>query len=322
MVRTATLDFKPLLEAVRSIPGQEDTIVTEFENTFRSCVSSVDINLLLTGNIPQNVIHNSLISALQAAADYCLNAYSVTSQLKYRDIAHMLWNPVTATLFKTIANVQVTVSSEEKKQQSSQKSSDMKPALPKNQKSKSKPSRDPIDLSEQQIEGIRKRLQSVALTRKHLYAMTGGHPHVKCNTPDCSFCSTLFNNLNITRCEGHKRCCSTGWYPHIGVPLWNMVRVQHSSGRKNTIRVRPCKPYEIPALQVGSPVKTSPMESIAEETAIEDCTAEDRDYVSPASPAASVASVPSLRWSESVEEYYLSRKRLKRSTSVPPDISN
>lgn len=320
MVRTATLDFKPLLEAVRSIPGQEDVIIQEFENTFRSCVSAVDMHLLLTGNIPQNVIDNALISALQTAADFCLNSYSVTSNLKYRDIANMLWNPISASLFKTIAQVQVTVSSDVKKVSTSPTAV---PALPKNQKKepKSKP-RDPVRLPKDQVEGIRRRLASVALTRRHLYSMTGGHPHVKCTTPNCSFCSTLFNTLNITRCEGHKRCCSAGWYPHIGVPLWNMLRAKHQSGSKNTVRAQPCKPHEIPALQDGSPVIPSSMDTIVEESAIEDTTAEEQQaYTRPTSPAFSVASQPSLSWAESVEEYYLSRKRLKRSTSVPPDTN-
>lgn len=296
------VDFLPILEALRSIPNIQDSIIQYFEDTFRSNYSSLDLSLLLNGHVPQSQISTLLTSTLEQTAQHSLDLFDQTKDQKYSDIANMLWNPLTATLFKVVSTSAVTVKEE-------------KPAvrLPKANVSKVKPVQNPVSLPETQIESIKLRLKDIRLQKTHLY-QTPGHTHVKCEKPNCEFCLHLFNNLNITKCEGHKRCATVGWYPHVGPALWQMLRKKHSNGVKPTIQPKLCKPYEIPALTVdeGVTLPVSPMDS---EFQSHD---EDSSFSTPVPSPLRRPRSPS--WAddmpEDLELHYLNRRKVKPASTT------
>lgn len=84
---------------------------------------------------------------------------------------------------------------------------------------------------------------------KPLYA-TYGQRYVKCNSRNCEFCETMFNNLAVTQCSkfGHTPCNSVGWYPHVGVSMWKQLRRQHDSGLQFIPKSSVVKPGELPRL--------------------------------------------------------------------------
>lgn len=213
---------------------QQD-VIQHFEKSFRDYYSSLDIQFLLDGSVPKTKISTLIISSLEGTAQYCLDQYEHNPDSPYRDLSNMLWNPLTAALMKEI------VSSK----------SDAEKALPpkplKQTKVKAVPS--PIAISDNDVSNIRTKLKEVSLKRTHLFK-TPGHQHVKCDEASCEFCKHVFNNLNITKCEGHKRCSIVGWYPHVGVSLWQMLRKKHASKVTPTLQQKPCRPHEIKALAV------------------------------------------------------------------------
>lgn len=297
------VDFQPLLETVKSIKDIPDAVCDEFENTFRSSISSIDFKYLVNGSIPQQIINNCLTSSFEAAANYAYNDHAVTGNLRMLEISAMLWNPILAKMFQLVAT-SVTINITEKSEKISTD-------LPKRTKKSSSPKPTaPVELPPDQVEGIRKRLRAVALTKPHLY-QTPFHSHVKCNTPNCEFCKQMFVKLNITKCEGHKRCCTVGWYPHVGPSLWQMLRKRHANNSSSSVKLQPCKSNEIRALEseVG---QSSPVTEAAEPT-----TYDRSGSVTPVPSEVSTSSKRSASpfdWNDDIETYYLNRKRAARSS--------
>jgi len=52
-------------------------------------------------------------------------------------------------------------------------------------------------------------------------------PYVQCDNNKCSFCRSLFVNLQLTKCVGHSRCSKSRWYPHVGEQLWKGLIKYH-----------------------------------------------------------------------------------------------
>jgi len=294
------VDFYPLLEALQSIKGINDTIIKEFENDFRSNISSVDFKYLTTGNIPQNILQNCITSSLQHTAEFCLQHYEATGDLEYFKFSHMIWNPIIAKMFSVITvsiprSVKTSSATVEKKSSDKITSASKRKADPRVVKPV------PVEIDE---EDIRRRLNGVVLTKPHLFE-TPAHKHVQCMKQNCGFCKHLFTHINVTRCEGHKRCTSIGWYPHVGPALWQMVRKRHAADLPCIIKIKECNVGEIPALASavvnGSPEQQSSRASPPMVSEV--------DYSSSVEANSPKRSYPTdLRWDEDMSEYYLRKK--------------
>jgi hypothetical protein len=263
------VNFNNLLEAVKNTPGITTQVVEFFETTFRSGISGLDISLLLDGNIPKKTISNLLESSLVATAQFCLDLHEQLHEQKFKDIANMLWSPLTAMLLKD-STLEPCHSCEA-------------PPTKKVAKKEKKISA-PVSLTETQIASIRGRLRDISKTKTHLY-QTSGHSHVKCDVPKCEFCYALFTCLNITRCEGHKRCSTVGWYPHVGPSLWQMLKKKHARHEPHRLSVKPCKPNELPGLSVGT-------EELQSATTVEDMDSQSNGSTPTATPPPSPRSLP------------------------------
>lgn len=60
---------------------------------------------------------------------------------------------------------------------------------------------------------------------QHVYEQS---KHIECSIPKCSYCRSLFVNIPLTQCKGHRSCNKAGWYPHVGSQLWNKLVKYHA----------------------------------------------------------------------------------------------
>lgn len=75
-------------------------------------------------------------------------------------------------------------------------------------------------------------------------------PYMDCKHTLCSFTRTLFQNIALTKCVGHKKCVPSGWFPHVGMTLWKSIASKHSEGSIFTAKSRTLKPNEMMPLSL------------------------------------------------------------------------
>lgn len=292
------IDYNTLRASVETIVGLHTFLLIHFESKFRDFISA-DINVLLTNSLSQITIQNSVSSALQDTASLALQHFDITSDVEFKTIADQLWNPLVASLSNLSLNGNPPVA----------------PASAKERKVVTKPVKNPIPLGIDSTD-VRERLRTVILTKAVPYK-NEAHRHIKCNISHCKFCVDLFQRVNITKCEGHKRCHSTGYYPHVGTALWSMLKTKHNKQQSCTVSTKPCAEYEIPAI----------LNVIAEEEttgSIAGTIVGEEDAISVASNSSRKRSISPVNermdrtcsWADSVEDYFL--KRNKRANSCPP----
>lgn len=238
-------DLNSVLDTVKRITVKHAYLYTNFEREFRDTISSCNLSDLVNSTIPKLVIHNALRHALMNTADLALEEFAVTKSSDFKTISEQLWSPLIATmisvLFKAVPNPV-------KKSQGLKSKTEKKSVDPVEK----------ISVSENEIEKIHEKLKSVALTRQKLYANTS---YIQCDKDNCAFCSHMFHNVNLTQCKGHKRCNSSGWYPHVGKPLWSQLKTKHASAIPCKLRPKECGPQELPAL-LAKPVQPRSDETV------------------------------------------------------------
>lgn len=297
------MGYTPILTGLKAIPKQRKEVVEYFENTFRSAVTSGDINDLLTGNIHHKAIHNSIISSLQSTAEFAMSEYERTNDLELRDISNMIWNPLVAAMFQLKSDSQRET-----------------PPTPRSSSSASRPktttkakivTSTPVNLTDSEVTTIKRSLRAVVLTKEILYA-TPYHKHIKCEKSRCDFCRSMYDNVHLTKCENHKPCCKAGWYPHVGPVLWAKIRRLHDTGTTFVCKEAKLKANELPPI-VGH-TSTGNLVPTVQEEEEDPFSVVGCDVVSePNSP-----SFHNMNWSDSVEDYISrTRKRRKSTSSVP-----
>lgn len=258
------------IELVKTITGFIDDrdILNVFEHQYRESLVSDSFEQLLTGVIPTAVRTTALTNALQAAADEAQERYTTTKDAKFLRMAASLWNPITANLvqslkvFSDVSRAPDLPSKDESKSQAP----DKKPRL-----RGSNPPRD------------------TARIQQHILHYLEEHPspyretkHIACSAAKCDFCIALFKSINLTKCSGHKPCVPSKWFPHVGPPLWKMLKKSHDKNlsyhakRKepsddeiaspwskstkiaSSVADNPVKPQKIPPSKVKSAVADSP----------------------------------------------------------------
>lgn len=223
------MNYNKIAKTLSTVTNGNQQILTVFEATFRENVSSLDLQILASGIIPSNILSNCLASALQVAAD---KANSLSMPL----VSAQIWNPLTAVLLR---DSMMTPRSK----------IESKPAISKSL-TKVKTSAKSTDVSElvstDQVEKIRTALKH-NIPSSGLYN-NSHHSHISCVKLKCAFCATMYKQVNITKCIGHKPCHDTGYYPHIGKSLWKMVKGRHNRGEPCKLKVEPIKPGQIPSL--------------------------------------------------------------------------
>lgn len=223
--------------SVLTVLVQDDTeFIKLFEKTFRSLISSLDIEILLDGPIPQHIMINLLSTSLQNLSDYAKTQFELTKHPKFDRLQHILWNPLISLL---LSNTQALSPGPGKTLSHTTKSKvtqfgSMSTAFTA------------LSLSETEQQDVRQKLLKSATTLKRPYN-NRFHKHISCKKDLCDFCMTMFKTVNITKCVGHKPCHSTGYYPHVGTSLWQIIKRKHTLGECKLTN-KACKLGEIPAL--------------------------------------------------------------------------
>lgn len=98
------------------------------------------------------------------------------------------------------------------------------------------------------VEDVLRELNHYATSSK-LYTRPG-HQYIECTRNTCYFCTAMFEHVTITPCSqyGHANCIPVGWFPHVGISMWNELRSQHDMGMRFIPRVIDIKDTELPPL--------------------------------------------------------------------------
>lgn len=225
-----------------------------------------------------------------------MQEYEESKDPKFKQIADQLWNPMTATLTKLSL-----------KESPSESTKALKTKI--HSKKSVKPSADPIspDVDSQQV---RQRLRLVLRSKLNLYK-NEAHHHIKCVAKSCTFCTDLFQRVNITKCVGHRLCHATGFYPHVGTALWAMLKNKHVKRQQCTLPIKQPAVHELPALLEPTLSECDESNDSVASTLVEDANSGSFRSVSPprkiSRPASrlSVNSEPAdLPWHMSVRDVY------------------
>jgi hypothetical protein len=231
------MDYKKVERALSAITGENAQILTVFESTFRENVSSLDIQILMSGIIPPKIISNCIASALQTTAREAKASGLI-------DLAAQLWNPLTACLVQQ-AHTSLPIS----------KSIPDKPSTKSTVKSTAKDKAVPETqvISDDVAGTIR---ASLGRNRPSAgFFNNSYHSHINCLKSECSFCENLYKQVNITKCSGHKPCHPCGFYPHVGRTLWKLLKTKHFKSEPCKLQNKPCQPGQIQNLASESIVE-------------------------------------------------------------------
>lgn len=234
------MDYKKLERSTKSLLEPYPHLFITYENTIREAIASQDLTLLLSNSIPNRIWANCIAMSLRATADHAKRE-SLTS------IAEQLWNPIVDSLLQMLSK---QVSAEVTRPLKTVKTVQKKVQKPRSEAQPPK-----VD-----AQTVRDQLMQI-VDSPNLFS-TPGHKHVKCATPSCQFCSTLFKQLHITKCTGHAPCHPSGYYPHVGKPLWNMLKSKHARSTSCKLNKRPCKDGEYPCLEDSLNEKTGDEENV------------------------------------------------------------
>lgn len=225
------MDYNKIAKTLLTVTNGNQQIQTVFEATFRENVSSLDLQILASGQIPSNIISNCIASALQRAADKA-NALSLPI------VSAQIWNPLTAILLHDSINKPQILTMT--KQDANSKHTKEKAS------SKKIPDNVSVTVSNDQSKQIRKALKQNVPTSgiyNNFY-----HSHISCVKSECKFCYDLYHQVNVSRCDGHKPCHETGYFPHVGKTLWKMIKGRHQRGEQCKLKEQKCKTGHLPNL--------------------------------------------------------------------------
>lgn len=98
------------------------------------------------------------------------------------------------------------------------------------------PAYQPDESPPKEQESLKQSVDTCAIRRElseFLHGFKGPYiRHLKtgCSRAECTFCRDAVRNVTITKCIGHAPCHASGWYPHVGKLLWEILRRKHDKG--------------------------------------------------------------------------------------------
>lgn len=233
---------------VRDILKSHTHELNYFEDTLRSTIASTDIESLLKGNVPIKNIFSSFKHALRTTSE----------KMESETLSLMLWNPILATTLDTLEQSVISVNHESDRSTKPRTSRDSVLDVKSNLKCV-KPVSKTITV-EHSLDTIYLDLDRYLARNKAPYKST---KHIQCSRIGCLFCKGMFNGISLTKCESHKPCTPSGWFPHVGRPLWNSLKKKHDPERHfvNSPRILKAdeKPNRAKSLDKLPMVKSAPL---------------------------------------------------------------
>lgn len=102
--------------------------------------------------------------------------------------------------------------------------------------SKGKPKGQPAKPANPRQPDMNRRAPSVVRDKVKVNLIPFEHQkHVKCSTPNCTFCVDLWNHLPLSQCSSvvshaNKSCNDLGWYKHVTPSVWGKLVAAHKRG--------------------------------------------------------------------------------------------
>lgn len=224
------MDYQKLERATKALLEPHPHLNDLFETTLREAIASQDLHLLLSNSLPTKVLANCVAMSLRTTSERATRD-SLTS------IATQLWNPIIDSMLQMLAKSVSSVLAKPDPGKSKQTVNKKKPVVETRSKEPAVPA-DPQEVRDQ----LKQNANSASLFSAKC------HNHISCTSPSCKFCNAMYRQVHITRCVGHAPCHPTGFYPHVGKPLWNMLKTKHNKTMDCKLKIRPCKKNEIPCL--------------------------------------------------------------------------
>lgn len=238
-----------LTKAVKTVLLDLPDIYREFEDSIRDIIASSDLQVLLSGNVPSITLFHSVRTSLAKIAE------SVPQDRP--DIYYQLHGPFVNVLIDLLEEqCLLATTAYQDKQKVATHTVKKDPNL---MNTRIKPTK---SIAEQNV--VKPDL-SLVHTQLLTYLQKNPAPykrikHIACDSNDCRFCTSLFRNVHLTKCEGHKPCVQAGWFPHVGKALWSSLRRKHEVTKTFVGMVREIKSHELPPLEVAT--HTSPQHSV------------------------------------------------------------
>lgn len=273
-----------ILNAVNTISGEHVDIASEFERTFRNLYSSLDINVLFSGQIPVSIVANVIRASLTKTSEFAADKFRQTGIAQYHVISTLLSNPLLDETIEVIVKHTCVVKEKRTK------------ALKKDAKTIAL-ARAFQALSTDEVDWD--NIAATLLQRdKSIHPFDNSfHTHINCMDTTCRFCTQLFTDIHLTKCVGHRKCNPVGYYPHVGVSLWNIIKSRHRKGLPYQLKERDSRPGELKALRFYLATPTSPP--------IVDSARENK-------AGSSRLRTKPMDWNEEVEREELARNSSKR----------
>lgn len=253
------MDLTTIHSTIRTILKDRPEYLRYFENTFRECISAIDIQLLLKATITNHSLSTSFTTALEKTSSHIRASESNSS------LADMLWNPLVASTIQLYAHSQISdhppVQEKSVREKTNSKTKKSKASTVSNGQTERPPA-----------SNVYQELGTYLANNPAPYAST---QHIRCDTAGCEFCIGMFKGIQLTQCVNHRRCVPSGWFPHVGKPLWSSLRKKHDPQRAFVNTPRSVKSDEMP--NVAS-VTTSDVENTTV-MHIESWADEDQDDV-------------------------------------------
>lgn len=255
--KVSTLEQNPLLSVfstVKQIVCEVPDAYHVFESHYREHIAASDLSCLTSGHLS----FDRNIEVIQISLNYLCEYIYQNFGPRFSSVISHLTGPLIHTLFsvlQSVNNKQTTIAAYKTP---SRKSSIRSSTPESSNKTKNiKPSKMyvPVKKSLTEISVIHASLEKYFNENPAPYN-NPEHKHIVCTKEDCMFCRSAFRRIHLTKCDGHKSCDRSGWFPHIGKTLWKLVQRNHQDSREFVGSTQPCKLHELPALAISADVSS------------------------------------------------------------------
>lgn len=206
-------------ELIRPYPQ----LVAEFERSYREHLCSFDFTNFLAGGARLNdqAYHDAFTRASQDTATLARTLFISSNDIKYVELAVMLWNPLVEQVTTEVATTSI---------QPQVRSTEPKPST-----SSFVPDSVRVPNPQREEKNLRRALELRTRSNKPFY------PYL-CTSPQCRECLELFKHAPVSSCRTHNcltLCTPLGWFPHIPSKVLDENRVKHNAG---TLSLNPWQP--------------------------------------------------------------------------------
>lgn len=145
--------------------------------------------------------------------------------------------------------------------------------------------------------------------------------HVRCTRDNCKFCFDMFSTLHLTSCKAvhpkKKPCIPDGWYPHIGVGLWNRLKKYHDSNKVFKLKPIAIRDFELPSVRNSTLENKNEIEETASTITLRSVTSK-RSLTDPEMEFTDEEH-SNISWFEQMNDHHSAkRERLEQNRSYTP----